>query len=87
MRQEHVHQSLVGGRDRSAARYPPALCRAMCRGIIRVKKERHEAIRIVANISSGRKGKMPDPEEFHEREEAGIPTHSLNNLTCQRTSK
>ena len=83
----HVHQSLVDGRARSAARYPPALCRAICRGIIRVKKERHEAIRIVANICSDRKGKVPDPEEFHEREEADIPMHCLNKLTLQRTSK
>ena len=30
---------------------------------------------------------MPDPEEFHEREEAAIPMHCLNKLTLQRTSK
>ena len=84
---KRVHQSLVDGRARGAARYPPALCRAICRGIIRVKKERHEAIRAVASICSDRESKVPDPEEFHERDEAGIPMHSLNKLTCQRTSK
>ena len=31
--QEHEHQSLMGGRAAAAAIYPPALCRAMLRGI------------------------------------------------------
>ena len=31
--QEHKHQPLMGGRAAAAAIYPPALCRAMLRGI------------------------------------------------------
>ena len=31
----HKHQALVGGRAKAAERYPPALCRAICRGLIK----------------------------------------------------
>ena len=31
------HQPLIDGRARDAARYPPALCRAICRGIAKEK--------------------------------------------------
>ena len=84
---KHDHQSLVDGRARNAARYPPALCRAICRGIIKVEKERQEVIRTVATISRERRGRVPDLEEFHEKAETEIFMHSLNKLTCQRTPK
>ena len=29
----HEHQPLLDGRAKDAARYPPGLCRAICRGI------------------------------------------------------
>ena len=32
---EHVHQELIDGRAQWAARYPPGLCRAICRGLMR----------------------------------------------------
>ena len=31
----HTHQHLVGGRAGPAAVYPPALCRAICRGLVK----------------------------------------------------
>ena len=36
----HQHQPLVDGRARDAARYPPALCRAICRGLRKEKMQR-----------------------------------------------
>ena len=36
----HAHQQLMDGRANVAARYPPGLCRAICRGIIKEKKRR-----------------------------------------------
>ena len=33
----HQHQMLLDGRAKEAARYPPALCRATCRGIAKEK--------------------------------------------------
>ena len=35
----HDHQSLVDGRGKGAARYPLALCRAICKGIVEEKKQ------------------------------------------------
>ena len=34
----HVHQPLLEGRAAGAARYPPALCEAICRGLMREKE-------------------------------------------------
>ena len=31
----HIHQPLVNGRAGPAAVYPPALCRAICRGLVK----------------------------------------------------
>ena len=31
----HVHQQLIGGRAAKAALYPPALCKAICRGLVK----------------------------------------------------
>ena len=33
----HEHQPLIDGRAKDAARYPPALCRAICRGMSKEK--------------------------------------------------
>ena len=83
----HTHQNLVDGRAHKAARYPPGLCKAMCRGIVKLKRERHENVRTVANMMAGTRRRMPDPEELHEEGEANIPMHNtlyLNKLTCHR---
>ena len=34
----HEHQQLVDGRASEAARYPPGLCKALCRGIVEEKE-------------------------------------------------
>jgi len=36
----HEHQVLLDGRAAGAERYPPGLYKAICRGIVREKKER-----------------------------------------------
>merc|ERR1712023_412434 len=41
----HEHQPLLDGRAKDAARYPPALCRALCRGIAKEKMQRHHGVR------------------------------------------
>ncbi len=73
----HDHQSLVDGRAAEAARYPTGLCRAICRGIIQEKKERHCQIRAVAQIPRYYNPKNIDLEELHDREEASGTRASL----------
>ena len=49
----HEHQPLVDGRARDAARYPPALCRAICRGVVKEKMQRQMGIRAVMEVGHG----------------------------------
>ena len=49
----HPHQPLVDGRAKDAARYPPALCRAICRGIAKEKMQRQYGIRAVMEVREG----------------------------------
>ena len=49
----HPHQPLVDGRAKDAARYPPALCRAICRGIAKEKMQRQFGIRAVMEVGEG----------------------------------
>ena len=67
---EHEHQSLVGGRAAAAARYPKGLCRAICRGIVREKKERIREVKSIARLEVAKGRKAPEVEKFHEKEEA-----------------
>ena len=46
----HEHQPLVDGRAKDAARYPPALCRALCRGIAKENMQRECGVRAVLEI-------------------------------------
>ena len=41
-------------------------------------------MRVVANLLANHQQKMPDPEEFHDRDEVEIPMHRINKLTCHR---
>ena len=65
----HAHQRLMGGkRAQAAAKYPPELCRAICRGLMMEKKERVMGIRSLFPVGKSKEkweGKMPDPEEHH----------------------
>ena len=49
----HEHQPLVDGRAKGAARYPPALCRAIFRGVAKEKMQRQWGIRAVAEVGEG----------------------------------
>ena len=49
----HPHQPLVDGRAKGAARYPPALCRAICRGIAKEKMQRQYGLRAVMEVGEG----------------------------------
>ena len=48
-RGEHIHTTLVGGKAGPCARYPPGLCRAICKGI---QKQKEEDERLAARICS-----------------------------------
>ena len=68
----HPHQPLVDGRAKDAARYPPALCRAICRGIMKEKKQRQTGLRVVMEIGNGVHKRKLDTEDFHDNDEEGI---------------
>ena len=68
----HVHQPLIDGRAKDAARYPPALCRAICRGIMKEKMQRHTGLRAVMEVGEGYHRRSIDTEEFHDKEENSI---------------
>ena len=68
------HQPLVDGRAKDAARYPPAMCKAICRGIMKEKMQRHLQVRAVLEVEEGVHKRKVDTEEFHDNElEAGFP--------------
>ena len=68
----HEHQPLLDGRTKDAARYPPGLCRAICRGISKEKMLRACGITPMVSIREGVRLDNIDPEENHEREEVDI---------------
>ena len=47
------HQPLIDGRAKDAARYPPALCRALYRGIAKEKMQRQMGLRAVMEVGEG----------------------------------
>ena len=67
--QEHSHQPLVDGRAKDAARYPPALCRAICRGVAKERMQRQLGIRAVMEVGVGVHRRSIDTEEHHENPE------------------
>ena len=73
---QHKHQPLVDGRASDAARYPPELCRAICRGLLRERRAHNDGIRAVAEISSNNVQKPPNPHDFHEG--VGEAIHQLS---------
>lgn len=70
---DHNHQPLLDGRAKGAARYPPALCRAICRGILREKMLRACGVTAVLSLCSGLPTQQVHVEEHHEREDTYIP--------------
>ena len=69
---KHEHQPLLDGRAKDAARYPPALCRAICRGISKEKMQRACGLAVLCSIEEGTHITSIDPEEHHERDEVDI---------------
>ena len=91
---KHEHQPLVDGRASMAARYPEGLCKAICRGIVKLKMEVNLGVRSVAEIPKESrpwractKGRQRDLEELHERDECHIPIQPLFRLTRARPGK
>ena len=68
----HPHQPLVDGRAKDAARYPPALCRAICRGIAKEKMQRQYGIRAVMEVGEGVHKRRIDTEEFHDNDNVEV---------------
>ena len=70
----HEHQPLVDGRAKAAARYPPALCRAICRGLMKEKMQRELQVRAVLEVGEGVHKRIVNTNESHDDEiEAGAP--------------
>ena len=63
----HRHQPLTDGRAKEAAKYPPELCKAICRGMLRHKRERIWKVSAVVEVSLPKT--LPDVEQFHDTEE------------------
>ena len=70
----HLHQPLIDGRAKDVARYPPALCRAICRGIMKEKMQRQMGLRAAIEVGEGHHRRSIDTEEFHDDEEHFIRT-------------
>ena len=68
----HQHQMLVDGRAKDAARYPPALCRAICRGIAKEKMQRSMGLRVVMDVGEGFHRRRIDTEANHEDDSAEV---------------
>ena len=64
----HEHQPLVDGRAKDAARYPPALCRAICRGLQKEKMQRCMQVRAVLEVGEGVHKRPLDTEGSHDEE-------------------
>ena len=48
----HSHQPLVDGRAKAAERYPPTLCRAICRGLIKKAKNQVQDLKAMAEVAA-----------------------------------
>ena len=77
----HVHQPLLDGRAKSAARYPEGLCRAICRGLVKEHMQQTMHLRAVMGVGEGVHRIKVDPEEFHERDECEVSQWLLCKLS------
>ena len=68
----HEHQPLLDGRAKDAARYPPALCRAICRGVAKENMQRQLGIRAVMDLGKGVHIRTIDTEEYHDNHDADV---------------
>ena len=69
----HEHQPLLDGRAKDAARYPPALCSVISRGIAKGELERGCNVTAMMTIEEGPHTRHIDAEDSHVRDEVDIP--------------
>ena len=93
---EHLHQPLLSGRAGPAAVYPPALCQAMCRGLVRQLHMQKGNVKSLLKLQKGDTiGEAPEQEEnIPEMEKAwddvsgkeldskGVRDARANYMTC-----
>ena len=48
---QHNHQELINGRAQWAARYPPGLCRAICKGLLRERQNDLHQVKCLLSVS------------------------------------
>ena len=91
----HEHQTLVDGRAKMAEQYPDGLCRAICRGIIKLKMERARGVRAVGEVPADPRswharvcGRRIDLDQFHEKEEhLPMEVYQLARLTQEKPGR
>lgn len=74
----HIHQPLVDGRAKGTEVYPPGLCKAICRGLIKERLRQAQQLSVVAEVQPSRRP-GPNPNDYHENEE-----EEIRRLTDQR---
>lgn len=70
---QHQHQRLVSGRAAEAARYPPELCRAICRGLMEELRRKEDGIQSLCVVRATDKVvySATDRNAEHEDEDIG----------------
>ena len=57
----HEHQQLLNGRAKHAARYTPELCKAICKGLLREKRNKNMNVKYLCSLRAcDRVGKVQD---------------------------
>ena len=69
---QHVHQPLVDGRAKEAARYPDGFCRAVCRGLMKETMQSTMHLRAVMEVGEGAHRRKVDIEDLHDHSECSI---------------
>ena len=69
---------MIDGRAHDAARYSTALCKAICRGVIKEKIQRSLDVRAVVDIREGEHSRRLDLEENHEEEDTDVAAYSTH---------
>ena len=81
----HTHQHLVGGRAGPAAVYPPALCRAICRGLVKQIHLKEARVNTLLRVDeSWEKPCIPEEEEDREAMEKAWDDVSGKELNARQ---
>ena len=76
----HEHQPLVGGRAASAARYPDGLCRAICKGLLKDRKERVNKIHMLYGL----KRDLPQNMRKHQDDYHDAAEEEWNKMSIKK---